>query len=64
MRRDDNSLDEIELEEKNNWIRDRKIRQDLIKRGYRRIQEKTKEIHQNISQEVIVEDVVGVEKLC
>ena len=53
VRRDDNSLDEIELEEKNNWIRDRKIRQDLIKREYRRIQEKIKEIQQNVSREVI-----------
>ena len=30
MERNDNSLDEIELKEKNNWIRDRKIHQDLI----------------------------------
>ena len=32
MGRDDNSLNEIELEEKNNWVSDRKMHQDLIKR--------------------------------
>ena len=35
--RDDNSLDEIELEEKYNWVRDRKTHQDLIKMGLSRI---------------------------
>ena len=34
MGRDNNSLDEIELEEKNNWASDRKIHHDLIKKGY------------------------------
>ena len=53
MGRDDNSLDEVELEEKNYWVRDRKIHQDLMEKGYSRIQEKIKEIHQNYSQAVI-----------
>ena len=35
--RDDNSLDEIELEEKYNWVHDGKIHQDLIRKGYSRI---------------------------
>ena len=51
--RDDNFLDDIELEEKNNWVRDRKIHQDLIKQRCSRIQEKIKEIRQNFSQAVI-----------
>ena len=42
MGRDDNSLDEIELEVKNNRIHDRKIDHDLIKKGYSRIQGKIK----------------------
>ena len=53
MGRDDNSLDEIEIEEKSNWVRDRKIHQGLIKKGYSRIQEKVKEILQHFSQAVI-----------
>ena len=44
MGRDDNSLDEIELEVKNNRIHDRKIDHDLIKKGYSRIQGKIKMI--------------------
>ena len=40
MGRDNNSLDEIELDEKNNWVRDRKIHPELIKKGCSRIQEK------------------------
>ena len=41
-------MDEIELGEKNNWVRNRKIYQDLVKKGYSRIQEKIKEIRQKI----------------
>ena len=50
MIRDDNFLDEIEREEKNCWVRDRKIHQNLIKKGYIRIKEKIKEISQYFSQ--------------
>ena len=46
MGKDDNSLDKYSLEEKNNWVRYRKIHQDLIKKGYSFIQEKIKEISQ------------------
>ena len=53
MGRDDNYFDEIELEEKNNWVRNKKIHQDLIKKAYSRIQEKIKEICQSFSQAVI-----------
>ena len=41
MRRDNYSLDEIELKEKNNCALDRKIRQDLIKKEHSHIQENT-----------------------
>ena len=47
MGRDDNSLEEIELEAKNKWVSDRKIHQDLIKKRCSRNQEKIKEIRQN-----------------
>ena len=47
MGKDDNSLEEIELEAKNKWVSDRKIHQDLIKKRYSRNQEKIKEIRQN-----------------
>ena len=45
MGRDDNSLNEIEHEDKSNWVRDKKNTSRLIiKKGYSHIQEKIKEI--------------------
>ena len=51
MGRNDYSLDEIELDEKHNWVRDRKLHPDIIKKGYSHLKKNS------------VEDVVGVEKL-
>ena len=40
MGRNDYSLDEIELDEKHNRVRDRKLHPDIIKKGYSHLKEK------------------------
>ena len=63
--RDDYFLDEIELEEKMIRHLIEKIHQDSIKKGYGHIQEKIKEICQNLSQAVISGRCrLKVEKFC
>ena len=62
MGRDDNSLDEIEVEEKTIGYVTEKYK--LIKKGYSRIQKNLTESTKLFLRQYLVEDVVGVEKLC